>query len=39
MRMWMGLMFHELCRWEVEVHLGWLPIIWRHLDWLTWSLW
>jgi hypothetical protein len=33
-----GLMFRELCRWEVEVSLVWLPMAQRHLDWITWSL-
>jgi hypothetical protein len=36
--MGMGSMFRELCRWEVGVCLGWLPMTRRHLDWLTLSL-
>ena len=23
---------------EGGVLLGWLPMTWRHLDWITWSL-
>ena len=34
----MGWTFRELCRWEVEVRLGWLPLTGRYLDWVTWSL-
>ena len=30
-------MFRELCKWEVGVRLGWLPITRRHLDWTTWE--
>ena len=38
MRTRMGSMFRELCRWEVRVRLGWLPIVRIHLHWITWSL-
>jgi hypothetical protein len=34
----MGSMFRELCRWEVGVGLGWLPMTQRHLEWITLSL-
>ena len=27
----MGWMFREVCRWELGVSLGWLPMIRRHL--------
>jgi hypothetical protein len=38
MRTGMGWMFRELCRWELGVRLGWLPMTRGHLDWITWSL-
>jgi len=38
MRTGMGWMFRKLCKWEVWVRLGWLPMTQRHLDWVTWSL-
>jgi hypothetical protein len=37
MRTGMGLMFRELCRWELGVRLGWLPMTRRYLDWITWE--
>ena len=38
MRTGMGWIFSDLCRWELGVRLGWLPMTQRHLDWITWSL-
>ena len=37
MRTEMGWMFRELCRWEVGVGLGSLPMTRGHLDWITWE--
>ena len=37
MRMEVGWMFRELCRWEVGVPLGLLPMTRRYLDWITWE--
>ena len=41
LRRWMrpgiGWMFRELCRWEVRIRLGWLPMTRRHLDRITWE--
>jgi len=37
MRTGMGWMFRELCRWEVGVRLGWLPMTGRHLDLECWE--
>jgi hypothetical protein len=31
----MGSTFRVLCRWEVEVRPGCLPMTQRHLDWIT----
>ena len=35
MKTGMGSMFSELCRWEVEVRLGWLLMTRICLDWMT----
>jgi hypothetical protein len=33
-----GIDVRELCRWEVRIGLGWLPMTSRHLEWKTQSL-
>ena len=33
--MGMAWKFRELCRWELGVCLGWLPMTRRHLDWIS----
>jgi len=34
----MDSMFRVSCRWEVGMRLGYLPMVRRHFDWVTWSL-
>jgi len=34
----LGWIFRELCRRDVGVRLGWLPMTRRYLDCITWSL-